>query len=75
MRWYDARLFFENLKDETDLNALTQMEKKSIWVPTLSFKSARGNRRSLLDEETKVYVLKRGQPIPADMTFVHESMC
>ncbi|XP_069995299.1 uncharacterized protein [Penaeus vannamei] len=72
MRWYDARLFFENLKDETDLNALTQMEKKSIWVPTLSFKSARGNRRSLLDEETKVYVLKRGQPIPADMTFVHE---
>ncbi|XP_047494212.1 uncharacterized protein LOC125042554 [Penaeus chinensis] len=72
MRWYDARLFFENLKDETDLNALTQTEKKSIWVPTLSFKSARGNRRSLLDEETKVYVLKRGQPIPSDMTFVHE---
>ena len=37
LEWLDYRLSFNNLKEQTYLNALTEDDKKSIWLPIVVF--------------------------------------
>ena len=37
LEWRDFRLSFNNLKNETYLNALTEEDKKNIWLPIVVF--------------------------------------
>ena len=36
--WFDFRLKFWNMKQNINMNTLTQDEKRSIWVPVLVFR-------------------------------------
>ena len=37
LEWTDYRLSFNNLKEQTYLNALTEEDKNSIWLPIVVF--------------------------------------
>ena len=37
LEWTDYRLDFNNLKEKTYLNALTEEDKKNIWLPIVVF--------------------------------------
>ena len=37
LEWLDYRLSFNNLKEQTYLNALTEEDKKNIWLPIVVF--------------------------------------
>ena len=37
LEWTDYRLSFNNLKEQSYLNALTEEDKKSIWLPIVVF--------------------------------------
>ena len=32
--WYDERLEYQNLKEDDNLNILTEEERDAIWLPT-----------------------------------------
>ena len=34
MYWYDERLEYQNLKEDDNLNILTEEERDAIWLPT-----------------------------------------
>ncbi|XP_066989241.1 uncharacterized protein [Macrobrachium rosenbergii] len=72
MAWHDQRLFYYNLKEEVDLNNLANEERNRIWTPSVSFKSARGNSHTVLDEEAKIHVLKGGKPLRPSASYAHE---
>ena len=42
LEWSDQRLLFANLNPLEDDNALTDLDKKSIWAPNLVFVNALG---------------------------------
>lgn len=60
LTWYDVRLRFENLNNDTKLNALTSMDKEEIWYPTITFQNTKEKRKTLMDSETSVYIEKNG---------------
>ena len=35
--WFDSRLVYANLKQDSDLNTLTEQEKEDIWTPNVVF--------------------------------------
>ena len=35
--WVDERLIYTNLKNNSNLNSLTENEKQSIWTPDIVF--------------------------------------
>ena len=37
LEWLDYRLSFNNLKEQSYLNALTEEDKRSIWLPIVVF--------------------------------------
>ncbi|KAK7076694.1 hypothetical protein SK128_000476 [Halocaridina rubra] len=74
LAWHDHRLSYYNLKNETDLNSLAREERNLIWIPTLSFKTARGNRHTVFDDEARIHILKMGEPQTPSMTMLHEGI-
>ena len=34
MYWYDERLEYQNLKEDDNLNILTEEERDAVWLPT-----------------------------------------
>ena len=61
MEWKDPRITFWNLKNDTTLNIMTSSEKESIWMPTLMFFNTDKKSRTIMDQETLVYIKKGGQ--------------
>ena len=58
--WFDSRLTFENLKNDSDLNTLSPAEKRHIWVPELVFQNTDDKQRTKVDSEATITVKKLG---------------
>ena len=58
--WFDSRLTFDNLKNDTGLNALSPREKDTIWIPELVFTNTEFRPSTIVDEDTAITVEKRG---------------
>ena len=58
--WFDSRLRFENLKNDTGLNTLSPEEKTSIWIPELVFENTEFKPSTILDSEAHISVQKEG---------------
>ena len=51
MEWYDPRLEYHNLKQNTDLNVLSLSEIEALWVPRLNFYNTRSARETEVDKK------------------------
>ena len=58
MTWYDQRLFMQNLKDNDNLNILTEAEREDIWIPEIIFANNDKSERMVLDESALLIVNK-----------------
>ena len=67
LSWADPRLLFYNLKDQIDLNVLTQEEKSRVWMPVLIFENTRDKSSTIEDEKRKGFVKKMGTSKYAEM--------
>merc|ERR1712020_757305 len=64
LEWLDYRLSFNNLKEQTYLNALTEEDKKSIWLPIVVFDNTDQKETTRLGENwewtTSVTITREG---------------
>ena len=64
LEWLDYRLSFNNLKEQTYLNALTEEDKRSIWLPIVVFDNTDQKETTRLGAEwewsTSVIVTREG---------------
>ena len=64
LEWLDYRLDFNNLKEQTYLNALTEEDKKNIWLPMVVFDNTDQKEMTRLGVEwewvTSVTVTREG---------------
>ncbi len=61
LKWRDARLNFNHLRDNTDRNILTEEEKASIWMPLIVFHNTKDRFLSLNNVKTTMLVKKQGE--------------
>ena len=64
------RLKFFNLKDDTGLNALSPSEKLDIWVPELVFPNTENRLGTLVDDDSSITVVKKGNYTRSDISDV-----
>ena len=60
MEWFDSRLQMQNLKDDNDLNIVTQEEMRDPWKPTVIFKNHKDRKRIKYDENASLAIRKEG---------------
>ena len=58
--WKDSRLEYWNLKEDGNMNTLTEKEKQEIWIPKLVFHNTESKHVTLDDEKQHVSVVKHG---------------
>ena len=61
---------FFNLKDDTGLNALSPSEKLDIWVPQLVFPNTENRLGTLVDDDSSITVVKKGNYTRSDISDV-----
>ena len=49
LSWFDPRLTFKNLKETTNLNKLTEVEKHQIWKPVIVFDNTESKKITQTD--------------------------
>ncbi|CAL4064074.1 unnamed protein product, partial [Meganyctiphanes norvegica] len=70
--WYDIRLKFQNLKISDSLNLQTFTEIKKLWTPTVGFVNTKNYEHTLVDEETRMLIMKRTPFITRDSSVAAE---
>ena len=58
--WYDARLMYYNLKNDTGLNTLSPEEKQQLWIPVLVFDNTENKLSTVVDEDSTITISKQG---------------
>ena len=58
--WYDSRLMYYNLKNDTGLNTLSPEEKQKLWIPVLVFDNTENKLSTVVDEDSIITVSKMG---------------
>lgn len=60
LTWFDSRLTYYDLRNDTGLNTLSPVEKLAIWVPVLVFDNTDNKIRTTIDGNTNIFVEKQG---------------
>ena len=68
LTWRDPRLQFANLRQSSASNLMSPTEKISIWFPSFVFRNTKKRIKSLIDEESVMLVIRRGEPGKSDIT-------
>ena len=63
LKWFDARLSFNNLRSTPEINGLQPAEVEQIWFPYFQFENTNKKEFSLLDNRASLKVLKMGAGI------------
>ncbi|XP_023345924.1 uncharacterized protein LOC111714922 isoform X2 [Eurytemora carolleeae] len=58
--WYDSRLTFFDLRNDSGLNTLSIEEKGLIWIPVLVFDNTENKVTTLVDDEASITIQKQG---------------
>jgi len=59
IRWNDARLTFQNIKEDIGKNTLTVTDKKTMWIPALYFVNTVHKSQTLKDSKAAVGVRRK----------------
>ena len=58
--WLDPRLTYVNLKNNTDLNTLTEKEKIEVWSPNIVFANTESQRKVVIDRDVIAKIERLG---------------
>ena len=58
--WLDPRLTYVNLKENTDLNTLTEQEKLDVWSPNIVFGNTESQRKVVIDRDVIAKIKRMG---------------
>ena len=76
MKWRDNRLAYQNLKDDTSLNALSEVDIKKLWLPLVIYANTDQKVTTHLGMEwewdTYITVTKQGNLTRSDLDSLHE---
>ena len=73
LQWKDLRLTYRNLQSDSMSNLLNAAQMMQIWFPILTFTNTENTEKVIMDEETKVVIIKRGEPSYSAITDVDEN--
>ena len=73
LQWKDLRLTYRNLQSDSMSNLLNAAQMTQIWFPILTFTNTEDTEKVVMDEETKVVIIKRGEPSYSAITDVDEN--
>ena len=60
LTWFDPRITFVNLKTDTNLNTLQEVEKTEVWKPVLLFKNTKSRLTTLTDANVLATITRQG---------------
>ena len=66
LSWYDSRLTYFDLRNDTGLNMLSPIEKQEIWFPVLVFDNTEHKLSTLVDHDASINVQKTGSYFLSD---------
>ena len=76
MKWRDNRLTYQNLKEDTSLNALPEVDIKKLWLPLVIYANTDQKVTTRLGMEwewdTYITVTKQGNLTRSDLDSLHE---
>ena len=58
--WFDPRLTYVNLKNNTDLNTLTEQEKLDVWSPIIVFGNTASQHKVVIDRDVIARINRLG---------------
>ncbi len=64
---------FLNLKEEKDLNTLTEKSVETIWIPNVLFHNTEDKRESVIDGKAFTTIRRSGSPEFQDITLLHNA--
>ena len=59
--WFDPRLTYVNLKNNTDLNTLTEQEKLDVWSPIIVFGNTAAQHKVVIDRDVIARIRRLGE--------------
>ena len=59
--WFDFRLIYANLKNDEDLNTLTEQEKADIWTPNVVFSNTKNQAKVIKDTDAVAKISRKGE--------------
>ena len=65
--WFDDRLIYTNLKKDSDLNTLTEKEKRDIWTPNIVFSNTKKQDSVIKDAAVIARLSKFGSARSGEM--------
>ena len=74
IKWFDARLKFNNLRPKKSANVMGPTEKSSVWFPAVVFVNTEQKLKSVVDEEAVIVVEKKGKGMAVDDTFTENKL-
>ncbi|XP_023347845.1 uncharacterized protein LOC111716606, partial [Eurytemora carolleeae] len=60
--WYDGRLTFYDLRNDSGLNNLSPAEMELLWIPVLVFDNTENKATTMVDDEASITIRKEGAP-------------
>ena len=72
MRWYDLRLEYQDLNNLTFLNAISDEDKRSLWVPKLAFLNALGPYTTVVDDVNSGVIIREGSRLSEKINLATE---
>ena len=73
LTWQDTRLTMQNLKNDKNLNTLTENQRREIWIPELVFHNTQQKLKTLVDQESFVTITKNGNAVRSDKSQLHNA--
>ena len=59
--WVDERLMYANLKEDSDINALTEQEKQDLWTPDIVFSNTENQDSVIKDRRVNARISRFGK--------------
>ena len=73
MQWKDLRLTFSNLQNDSLANRLTLAQMNQLWFPIITFTNTNNNEKAVMDYETRMTIIKKGNTSYSAITDVDEN--
>ena len=71
--WFDPRITFTNLNQDSNFNKLTEAEKQKIWKPIIEFSNTKYVDTTVIDKEVVAKVLKLGNKTKSDGSLLYNT--
>ena len=69
--WFDPRITFTNLNQDSNFNKLTENEKHTIWKPIIEFSNTKYVDTTVTDQKVVAKVVRFGNRTKGDSSLIY----